>query len=147
MQNSSRPDCYGMGPTSTAPWASMSMQWWLARVPHEKLVMGLPAYSNDYPSAPGSGPGFQSPVGPPEGPPADLEVIWDYFSQINTYRYTGSDRVARVRYGTEVESTKAHLRTADVLGLDKVGFWTWDQVNGAVGEAMSWAVLNWTAHA
>ena len=28
------------------------MEWWLARVSREKIVMGLPAYSNDYCSLP-----------------------------------------------------------------------------------------------
>ena len=62
-----RPDCAGMGPTSTTPWAEMSMQWWAARVPKEKLVMGLPAYSNDYSALPGwgGGNGTQAGVGPP----------------------------------------------------------------------------------
>ena len=60
MANSSRPDCYGMGPTSTAPWAAMGMQWWLGQVPTHKLVMGIPAYSNDYPAAAGGGPGYQA---------------------------------------------------------------------------------------
>lgn len=71
-----RPDCEGMGPTSTVrpirfhvhirifirdcmwlqvPWAKASMEWWAARVPIEKLVMGLPAYSNDYSALPGWG--------------------------------------------------------------------------------------------
>ena len=106
--------------------------------------MGIPAYSNDYPVSPGGGPGVQSSIGPPEGPPPDLEEIWDYFSQIYTYRYTDSGHAPRVRYGTELESTKAHLRTADKLGLSKIGFWTWDQASGPVGESMSLAVLNWT---
>lgn len=63
----SRPDCEGMGPTSTAPWALFSMQWWMERVPTHKLVMGIPAYSNDYSALPqyGGGNGSQAGVGPP----------------------------------------------------------------------------------
>merc|ERR1712216_1009305 len=83
MANSSRPDCYGMGPTSSAPWAAASMQWWIAAVPKSKLVMGLPGYSNDYCSLQYKycdGPGYQAGTGPPDSD--DVEVIWDYFNQI-----------------------------------------------------------------
>ena len=96
----SRPDCAGMGPTSTTPWAASSMEWWAARVPKEKLVMGLPAYSNDYSALPGwgGGNGTQAGVGPPAStepmcnstaPGAALdcsgiEPIWEFFSQIYT---------------------------------------------------------------
>ena len=98
-----RPDCAGMGPTSTTPWAEASMQWWAARVPKEKLVMGLPAYSNDYSALPGwgGGNGSQAGVGPPtsaepmcnasksgggnaSGGCSNVEAIWDFFSQIYT---------------------------------------------------------------
>ena len=66
--------------------------------------------------------------------------------QINLYRYTDAgSNVSRVRYGTDVESTRAHLRTADSLGLGQVGFWTWDQANGDVGKAMAWSLMNWSA--
>ena len=42
-----------MGPASTQPWAEFSMKWWLAQgIPKEKLVMGIPAYSNDYSALP-----------------------------------------------------------------------------------------------
>ena len=85
-----RGDCAGMGPTSTTPWAEFSMRWWADRVPKEKLVMGLPAYSNDYSALPGwgGGNGTQAGVGPPAAtehmcnetalgkPCTDIEPIW-----------------------------------------------------------------------
>ena len=46
----------------------------------------------------------------------------------------------RIRYGTEVNSTKAHLRTADKLGLTAVGFWTADTTNTGMADSL-W---NWT---
>jgi hypothetical protein len=76
------------------------MEWWAARVPKDKLVMGLPAYSNDYSALPGwgGGNGSQAGVGPPKGTEpmcnstapgatqkcSKIEAIWDYFSQIYT---------------------------------------------------------------
>jgi len=106
-----RPDCEGMGPTSTQPWAKQSMLYWKAVVtPHtSKLVMGLPAYSNEYDTRPfyGADNGTQSPVGPPTGETGPVEALWLFFDQIYTYRYG-----TRLRYGTEERSTRAHLRTA-----------------------------------
>ena len=120
-----RPDCSGMGPTSTQPWAAMSMAWWAERVPKSKLVMGLPAYSNDYSSKPGfgGGNGTQSPIGPPWSPESaprngKLETVWDFFQQIYIHLYDRGDGTGpRIRYGTDVESTKAHLKTATAQGI------------------------------
>ena len=155
----SRPDCEGMGPTSTAPWAKFSMQWWLERVPAHKLVMGIPAYSNDYSALPGhgGGNGHQAGVGPPASTEpmcggngthaaangsdcSAIETIWEYFDQINNYMYTDASGSPRIRYGTEVKSTRAHLRTATTLALTQVGFWTLNSANSAmVASVLEWA--------
>jgi hypothetical protein len=42
-----RPDTQGMGPASNYPWAREAMKFWRSQTPREKLIMGLPAYSND----------------------------------------------------------------------------------------------------
>ena len=129
-------------------------------MPAHKLVMGIPAYSNDYSALPGHGGGNGSQAG--VGPPASsemmcggngthaaddgrrclgVETIWEYFDQINTYMYTDAAGSPRIRYGTEVKSTLAHLRTATALALPAVGFWTLDTAN----PAMVAAVLGWAA--
>ena len=41
--NGNRPDCGGIGPTSSQPWARAAMTWWAQHVPLSKLVMGLPS--------------------------------------------------------------------------------------------------------
>lgn len=143
-----RPDCYGMGPTSTQPWAAMSMTWWSKRVPKSKLVMGLPAYSNDYSSKPGfgGGNGTQASIGPPweqgNAPKnGQLEAVWDFFQQIYLYLYDAGDgNGPRIRYGTEAESTKAHLRTAIAKEISAVGFWTADMTDTPMEDAVwEWA--------
>ena len=155
----SRPDCVGMGPAATQPWAEMSMRWWLARVPASKLVMGVPAYSNDYSALPffGGANGSQAGIGPPSSEPCrcpsdgcpgpcrqssgPVETIWEFDRQSYTYMYTDTDGRPRIRYGTEVESTKALLRTATKLGVDQVGFWTFNLAD----EAMVNATLEWAS--
>jgi spore germination protein YaaH len=121
------------------------MRWWLQYVPVAKLVMGIPAYSNDYSALPGhgGGNGTQAGVGPPLE--AELQVgttvetIWEFFDQIFTYMYTDQKGSPRIRYGTEVNSTSAHLRTATQLSIPAVGFWTMNSAD----EEMMGAVLDW----
>ena len=140
----SRPDCEGMGPTSTVPWARHSMEWWMARVHPQKLVMGLPAYSNDYSALPGRGGsnGTQQGVGPPveEAMPGTIETVWTYFDQMFVHRYlAASTGEPRVRYGVDVKSTQAQLVSAKSLGVRAVGFWTWNTAS----DAMRKAALSW----
>ena len=143
-----RPDCVGAGPTSTQPWAKQSMQWWLARVARAKLVMGLPAYSNDYCSLPhyGGGNGTQiyragPPTVPDEAKEGSVETTWQFFEQIYVHRYTSAvSGQPRIRYGTDERSTRAHLATADELGVAQVGFWTWLSAD----DRMKSAVYSWT---
>ena len=148
----SRPDCEGVGPTSTVPWAKFSMQWWMERVSVDKLVMGLPAYSNDYSGLPhyGGGNGTQQGVGPPvegvEAVPGTVETTWQYFDQINVHRYNDArvpSHPPRIRYGTDARSTQSHLQTAATLQIGQVGFWTWNSAD----DAMRKALYTWTAAA
>ena len=144
----SRPDCVGVGPTSTQPWAKQGMEWWLARVDANKLVMGLPAYANDYCSLPhyGGGNGTQvykagPPTVPDEASPGSVESVWQFFDQIYVHRYIDAKtKQPRIRYGTDARSTQAHLLTANNLGIDQVGFWEWNTADTAMMEA----VYKWT---
>ena len=124
------------------------MQWWLARVARAKLVMGLPAYSNDYCSLPhyGGGNGTQiyragPPTVPDEAKEGSVETTWQFFEQIYVHRYTSAvSGQPRIRYGTDERSTRAHLATADELGVAQVGFWTWLSAD----DRMKSAVYSWT---
>merc|ERR1711924_178975 len=95
----------------------------------------------DYSALPGYGGKNGSQVcapGPPTGV-SDVESIWDFYSQIYTYMYKDSSGLPRI-YGTEVESTNAHLRTANSLDLTQVGLWTWNMAD----KAMADSIFNWT---
>ena len=125
------------------------MEWWAARItPASKLVMGLPAYANDYCSLPhwGGGNGTQIyRAGPPEVPhealAGSVETRWQFFEQIYVHLYLSAKTgQPRVRYGTDERSTRAHLKTADALGVQQVGFWTWNSADAA----MAAAVFEWS---
>ena len=111
----------GHGPTSTAPWARAAMEYWLQHIPREKLVMGLPAYSNDYDIRP-EGRGRQvdrtSPDTTVPGKPH-----WRPFEKINVYRYADKAGNPRVFYASDSKSTEAHLETVRQLNLGGFGFW------------------------
>ena len=111
----------GHGPTSTAPWARSAMKYWLQHIPREKLVMGLPAYSNDYDIRPG-GRGRQVDRASPDTT-APIKPHWRPFEKINVYRYTDKAGNPRVFYASDSMSTQAHLETARQLDLGGFGFW------------------------
>ena len=118
----------GYGPTSTAPWAREGMQDWLARVPRKKLVMGLPAYGNDYGPAPGStGRQIYAPKPPvPDG--GGYEKFWLPYEQVHVYRYVNDKGEPRVFFASDSDSTRAHLQTIAELGLRGLSFWHYDAV-------------------
>ena len=61
-----------------------------------------------------------------------------------TQTTAGSTVHTHVRFETDAESTRAHLRTADALGLRKVGFWTWRGPTDTTAEPLFDAVYSWT---
>ena len=111
----------GHGPTSTAPWARAAMKYWLKHVPPEKLVMGLPAYSNDYDIRPGGRGRQVDRANPDTTTPSKPQ--WRPFERINVYRYTDKAGNPRVFYASDSKSTQAHLETVTELKLGGFGFW------------------------
>jgi len=111
----------GHGPTSTAPWARAAMQYWLKHIPPGKLVMGLPAYSNDYDIRP-EGRGRQVDRASPDTT-APIKPHWRPFEKINVYRYADKDGNPRVFYASDSKSTGAHLETVRQLTIGGFGFW------------------------
>ena len=49
--------------------------------------------------------------------------------------YTDGSGHPRIRYGTEVDSTKSQLGTATKLGISQVGYWTFNTLDDAMGKA------------
>ncbi len=133
-----RPDTQGIGPTSSYPWAKAAMRFWLDRVPREKLIMGLPAYSNDYAISIG-GKARQVYAPKPQVPPqTPMEKSWLWYERLPVYVYVEQD-VPHLFYASDAESTKAHLETVDDLDLPGIGFWHFSSVDGATWQA----VIEW----
>lgn len=132
-----RPDTQGIGPTSSYPWAKTAMRFWLQQAPREKLIMGLPAYSNDY-SLSLKGKGQQVYASKPQVPPqTPMEKAWLWYERLPVYLYV--ERGApHLFYASDAESTKAHLETVDELDLPGIGFWHFSSIDEetwkAVGE-------------
>ncbi len=123
-----RPDTQGIGPTSSHPWAKTAMRFWLGQVPREKLIMGLPAYSNDY-ALSIKGKGQQVYASKPQVPAGTaMEKAWLWYERLPVYLYV--DRgTPHLFYASDAESTKAHLETVDELKLPGIGFWHFSSVD------------------
>jgi spore germination protein YaaH len=133
-----RPDTQGIGPTSSYPWAKAAMRFWLDRVPREKLIMGLPAYSNDYAISIG-GKGRQVYAPKPQVPaPVPMEKSWLWYERLSVYLYT-EQGVPHLFYASDAESTRAQLKTVDELDLPGIGFWHFSSVDDATWQV----VIEW----
>lgn len=117
-------DCTGMGPTSTQPWAQNAIRYWSSLVPMEKIIMGLPSYSNDYELEPG-GTGKQVYAAPEPDVPAGnaSEKMWLWWEQVHAYLYDHEDGKRHIYYATDVDSTRAHLETVDEMDVPGISFW------------------------
>jgi spore germination protein YaaH len=128
-----RADTQGVGPASTYVWARNGMRFWLGQVPRRKLVMGLPAYSNDYAlSLSGGGNQIYASKPPTQGA---SQKTWLWYERLALYLYLDKD-VPHVFYASDAESTKAHLETVDELKLPAFGFWHFSSVDEATWEAI-----------
>lgn len=131
-----RADCQGIGPTSTAPWARDAMEYWLKSVPRKKLIMGLPAYSNDYDMMP-DGRGAQISKPKPDVPAGKaVEKIWLPYEKIHVYRYMDDRGRPHSFFASDARSTKAHLETVDELGLSGIAFWYYQAVTDDTWKAV-----------
>jgi spore germination protein YaaH len=128
-----RADCQGVGPTSTYLWARNGMLFWTQHAPREKLVMGLPAYSNDYTIALHGG-GNQVYASKPQTE-SQSQKTWQWYDRLNIYLYLEKD-LPHLFYASDAESTKAHLQTVDDLNLPGFGFWHFSTVDEATWQAV-----------
>ena len=120
------------------------MTFWLKYVDREKLIMALPAYSNDFDLTPGASGIQQYGCPRPEGPddeqllrdlakgPSDLPSIkegteiehtWLAYERLHSYRYVDDKGRLHHFFATDADSTAALLEAAAELGIDCVGFW------------------------
>jgi len=125
-KSKNHPQPAGIGPTSGYHWAQAGMRFWLKYVPRQKLVMGLPAYSNDYALGP-HGSGKQVYASKPQVQ-VPTHKFWLWHERLPMYLYM-EDGTPHIFYASDAQSTKAQLETVDELGLSSIGFWTFNSVD------------------
>ena len=129
----------GIGPTSTYPWTRDAMNYWMKYVPRNKLVMGLPAYSNDY-AMTLNGTGRQISSDVPDVDSSSLpSPTWLWYERINIYLYKAPDGDIHLFYASDAKSTKNLLELGDELGIHTIGFWHF----GSVSPQMWLEVKEW----
>jgi spore germination protein YaaH len=131
-----RPDTQGMGPTSSYPWARTAMLFWLNQASREKLVMGLPAYSNDY-ALSLKGRGKQVYASKPQiQAQTPIQKAWLWYERLPIYLYAERDGIPHLFYASDAESTRAHLEIVEELNLPAIGFWHFSSVDEATWKAV-----------
>lgn len=129
-----RIDCQGVGATSHYPFVKETMNFWTKYIPEEKLVMGLPAYSNDY-VLENEGKGAQIYKDKPESFKGVLpSPTWLWFEKINLYIYTGTDNQTHIFYASDARSTDSLLQLADAFKITNIGFWHFSTVSNDMWE-------------
>lgn len=124
-----RDDCMGVGPTSNYPWTKEAMAYWISQVPKEKLVMALPAYSNDY-AVTGDSKGRQIYQSVPDSVSGVLPPpTWLWYEKVNQYLYDGADGNRHLFFASDGRSTESLLELAEELGIPKIGFWHFSSVD------------------
>ncbi|GEM_PF-452743 len=127
----SRQDCQGMGPTSSYPFAMTVVKYWSSEVPRRKIIMGLPAYSNDYvvnESRKGAGAQiYRSKPDIASGTP--LQRRWLWYEKINLYTYPDGKGNWHLFFSSDADSTRALLDIADEMDLSGIGFWHFSSVD------------------
>lgn len=131
-----RDDCQGIGPTSNYPWTKEAMTYWMKYVPKEKLIMALPAYSNDY-TMTVNGTGKQVYATVPDSVKGTLQPpIWLWYEKLNIYLYDDVKGINHLFYASDQKSTKALLELGDELNIDNIGFWHFSSV-----DPKTWSVV------
>ncbi len=118
-----RDDWKGIGPTSTYSWTKDAMKFWIKYVPKDKLIMALPAYSNDY-IMNSQGAGKQVYKSVPDSVTGTLQSpTWLWYEKLNIYLYDDVKGNTHLFYASDQKSTKALLEIGDELNIYNIGFW------------------------
>jgi len=131
------PHCL-LGPTSSFPWARDGMRFWLQYVSKEKLIMGLPAYGNDYDMSPGAGFGWQVNFEHPSEIVMShaIESFWLHYERLNVYRYLNHERHTHIHYASDGKSTQHHLTTVEDLDLGGISFWHYGTITPSMWQVV-----------
>ncbi|HVY74934.1 MAG TPA: glycosyl hydrolase family 18 protein [Puia sp.] len=132
-----RPDCQGIGPTSNYPWTLEAMSFWSKYVRPEKLVMCLPAYSNDYVFGP-KVTGDQVYAACPNDKSSKItDSTWLWYERLNLYNYVDSLNRTHIFYASDAKSTQSLLAITKKLALQNIGFWHFSSINDATWQVIS----------
>jgi len=127
-----RNDCQGVGPTSDFYWTKEAMIFWSKYVSKKKLVIGLPAYSNDY-VLDKHIVGKQVYSSVPDSVFNKLpDPIWLWREKLNMYIYKDITGRTHLFYASDQKSTKYLLNICNELDINKVGFWHLSSMNDAI---------------
>lgn len=131
-----RDDCQGIGPTSNYQWTKEAMTYWTKYVSKDKLIMSLPAYSNDYiMTVNGTGKQVYSSV--PDSVKGTLQSpTWLWYEKLNIYLYNDLKGNTHLFYASDQKSTKALLEIGNELNIDNIGFWHLSSV-----DPKTWSVV------
>jgi spore germination protein YaaH len=123
-----RADCQGIGPTSTYSFTKDAMIYWSQFVSKDKLVMALPAYSNDY-TLTGNGTGKQIYATVPDSVRGTLQSpTWQWYEKLNIYLYNDLNGDPHLFFASDSKSTEALLEIGDELNINNIGFWHFSSV-------------------
>jgi Predicted glycosyl hydrolase len=133
-------DCQGIGPTANYPFTRDAMNFWIKYVPKNKLVMGLPAYSNDYEIIiNGKGKQIYSSI-PDNVNGTLLSPNWLWYEKVNLYMYNDTNNHPHLFYASDEKSTEALLSLAKQMKINNIGFWHFSSVDSKM-----WNVVRqWT---
>jgi spore germination protein YaaH len=138
-------DAYYAGGPINAPMSATSPRWWVKQqagskwikaFPKEKLVWGLPAYSNYYqvPHLPdNTGDGMQMNA---SYRPQNVEPVWLPNDGVNFYVW-GADGTTCYLWATDARSTREQLALMDAAGFGHISFWYFNLITPEMWEVIS----------
>lgn len=126
----------GIAPTSTYPYNREAMQRLQKWIPKEKLILGLPAYGNDYDMMPdGKGRQLSGKPDVKQGTKSDYRWLW--WEKVSEYRYiNAADGKPHLYFASDARTTSWQLRIADDQQLAGIGFWHFDNVDPEIWKAV-----------
>jgi spore germination protein YaaH len=129
-------DCQAVGPNCTQPWSRDAINFWLRYVTKEKLILGMPAYSNDYVmSVDGGGEQVYASV-PNAAKGTKVDKYWMWYEKIHAYRYLDEVGKLHLFYAADARSTDALFDVVEETGISGVAMWHMSEVTQDIWEVV-----------
>ena len=137
-----RDDCQGIGPTCTAPWLKDALCFWTRYVPVKKIILGLPAYGNDYNMIPGKSGSQLFITQPKTAKGTTAEKAWLWYEKVHIYRYQDKNGEPHIFFASDAKSTKALLEIADEFKITKISLWHYSEVDPSIKNVVREWLIN-----